>query len=58
MAYEAVDPIVSWSDLRNRLDTDRRCYAFFHPRLPEEPLIFVEIALVKGTPDSMRTLLD
>jgi malonyl-CoA decarboxylase len=58
MAYEAVHPIVSWSDLRNRLDTDRRCYAFFHPRLPEEPLIFVEIALVKGMPDSMRTLLD
>ena len=58
MAYEAVQPIVSWSDLRNRLDTDRRCYAFFHPRLPEEPLIFVEIALVKGMPDSMRTLLD
>ena len=35
MTYEAVHPIASWSDLRNRLDTDRRCYAFFHPRLPE-----------------------
>ena len=50
MAYEAVHPIASWTDLRNRLDTDRRCYAFFHPRLPDEPLIFVEIALLKGMP--------
>ena len=58
MAYEAVHPIVSWSDLRNRLDADRRCYAFFHPRLPEEPLIFVEIALMKGMPDSVNALLD
>lgn len=58
MAYEAVHPIASWSDLRNRLDTDRRCYAFFHPRLPDEPLIFVEIALLKGAPDSVGILLD
>jgi malonyl-CoA decarboxylase len=58
MAYEAVHPIASWTDLRNRLDTDRRCYAFFHPRLPNEPLIFVEIALLKGMPDSVQTLLD
>jgi malonyl-CoA decarboxylase len=58
MAYEAVHPIQSWNDMRNRLDTDRRCYAFFHPRLPNEPLIFVEIALLKGLPDSMQLLLD
>jgi malonyl-CoA decarboxylase len=58
MAYEAVHPIESWSDLRNRLDTDRRCYAFFHQRLPDEPLIFVEIALTKGLPGGMRFLLD
>ena len=58
MAYEAVHPIASWNDLRNRLDTDRRCYAFFHPRLPNEPLIFVEIALVKGAPNSVQALLD
>jgi malonyl-CoA decarboxylase len=58
MAYEAVHPIASWTDLRNRLDTDRRCYAFFHPQLPEEPLIFVEIALLKGAPDSVQSLLD
>ncbi len=58
MTYEAVHPIASWNDLRNRLDTDRRCYAFFHPRLPDEPMIFVEIALLSGTPDSVQLLLD
>ncbi len=58
MAYEAVHPIESWNDLRNRLDTDRRCYAFFHPRMPNEPLIFVEIALLKGVPASVQLLLD
>ena len=58
MAGEAVHPIESWNDLRNRLDTDRRCYAFFHPRLPNEPLIFVEIALAKGLPGSVQLLLD
>jgi malonyl-CoA decarboxylase len=58
IAYEAVHPIQSWNDLRNRLDTDRRCYAFFHPRLPNEPLIFVEIALTRGLPASVQLLLD
>ncbi len=58
ITYEAVHPIESWNDLRNRLDTDRRCYAFFHPRLPDEPLIFVEIALAKGLPGSVQLLLD
>ena len=58
IGYEAVHPIESWNDLRNRLDTDRRCYAFFHPRLPNEPLIFVEIALTKGLPGSVQVLLD
>ncbi|MFM7610116.1 MAG: malonyl-CoA decarboxylase domain-containing protein, partial [Alphaproteobacteria bacterium] len=43
--YEAVHRIRTWRDLRNRLDSDRRCYAFFHPRMPDEPLIFVEVAL-------------
>jgi malonyl-CoA decarboxylase len=57
-AYEAVHPIESWNDLRNRLDTDRRCYAFFHPRLPNEPIIFVEIALAEGLPRSVQVLLD
>ncbi len=58
MTYEAVHPIESWNDLRNRLDTDRRCYAFFHPRLPDEPLIFVEIALLRGAPGNVQQLLD
>ncbi len=56
--YEAVHEIRSWEDLKNRLDSDRRCYAFFHPRMPEEPLIFVEVALVMGISDSIQTLLD
>ena len=56
--YEAVHAIASWRDLKNRLDSDRRCYAFFHPRMPGEPLIFVEIALVRGLSDSVQGLLD
>lgn len=58
MAYEAVHEIRSWNDLRNRLDSDRRCYAFFHPRMPDEPLIFVEVALVKRMADNVQHLLD
>ncbi|MFM2149935.1 MAG: hypothetical protein RLZZ187_2241 [Pseudomonadota bacterium] len=56
--YEAVHRIRTWRDLKNRLDSDRRCYAFFHPRMPEEPLIFVEVALVKGMADNVQRLLD
>jgi len=56
--YEAVHEIRSWRDLKNRLDSDRRCYAFFHPRMPGEPLIFVEVALVKGLAGSVQSLLD
>ena len=58
IAYEAVHAIRSWSDLKNRLDSDRRCYAFFHPRMPGEPLIFVEVALVQGLSGSVQKLLD
>ncbi len=58
MKYEAVHEIRSWDDLRNRLDSDRRCYAFFHPRMPMEPLIFVEIALTRGLADNVQHLLD
>jgi malonyl-CoA decarboxylase len=58
IAYEAVHEIRSWRDLRNRLDSDRRCYAFFHPRMPDEPLIFVEIALTKDLADNIHSLLD
>ena len=58
VTYEAVHAIRSWRDLKNRLDSDRRCYAFFHPRMPGEPLIFVEVALVKGLAGSVQDLLD
>src|SRR5215469_10069762 len=58
MAYEAVHEIRGWTDLKNRLDTDRRCFAFFHPRMPDEPLIFVEVALVQGIASDVQTLLD
>lgn len=56
--YESVHEISSWKDLKNRLRDDRRCYAFFHPRMPEEPLIFVEVALVNGISDNVQKLLD
>ena len=58
VGYEAVHEIRGWRDLKNRLDSDRRCYAFFHPRMPGEPLIFVEVALVEGLADSVQRLLD
>ncbi|MDE2516576.1 MAG: malonyl-CoA decarboxylase [Rhodospirillales bacterium] len=58
VGYEAVHEIRSWRDLKNRLDSDRRCYAFFHPRMPHEPLIFVEVALVRGIAGSVQRLLD
>jgi malonyl-CoA decarboxylase len=58
VAYEAVHTIRSWRDLKNRLDSDRRCFAFFHPRMPDEPLIFVEVALVNGLAGDVRRLLD
>jgi malonyl-CoA decarboxylase len=57
-AYEAVHEMRDWSDLKNRLDADRRCFAFFHPRMPNEPLIFVEVALVSGLADNIQALLD
>ena len=58
IAFEAVHAITSWTDLRNRLESDRRLYALFHPRMPEEPLAFVEVALVKGMADNVQALLD
>jgi malonyl-CoA decarboxylase len=57
IAHEAVHEIKGWDDLRRRLAPDRRCFAFFHPALPGEPLIFVEVALVKGLATSMPPLL-
>jgi malonyl-CoA decarboxylase len=57
-AYEAVHEVRGWNDLKNRLDSDRRCFAFFHPRMPSEPLIFVEVALVSGLAGNIQALLD
>jgi malonyl-CoA decarboxylase len=56
--YEAVHDIKSWADVKNRLDSDRRCYGFFHPRMPNEPLIFVEVALLNDIASSILPLLD
>jgi malonyl-CoA decarboxylase len=58
IAYEAVHAIQGWADLKNRLDSDRRLYAFFHPRMPDEPLIFVEVALTRGLAGNIQRLLD
>lgn len=58
IAYEAVHAITSWDDLRRRLEpSDRRCFGFFHPSMPDEPLIFVEVALTQGVPNSVQALL-
>ena len=56
--YEAVHAIESWDDLRGRLGSGRRCYAFFHPSMPGEPLIFVEVALTRGISRDLPPLLD
>jgi malonyl-CoA decarboxylase len=58
MAYEAVHEIASWADMKNRLDQDRRIYAFFHPRLKDEPLVFVEVALTEEIAGNVQVLLD
>jgi malonyl-CoA decarboxylase len=56
--YEAVHEIRDWNDLRRRIDPiDRRCYAFFHPALVDEPLIFVEVALTEAIPGAIAPLL-
>lgn len=58
IAYEAVHAIDSWDDLRMRLQPeDRRCFGFFHPAMPDEPLIFVEVALTRGIPGAIQPLL-
>jgi malonyl-CoA decarboxylase len=56
--YEAVHQIHGWHDLRRRLEADRRCYAFFHPALPDEPIIFIEVALTRALSDHVQALLD
>lgn len=58
IAYEAVHAIGDWDDLRRRLQpSDRRCYAFFHPRMPDDPIIFVEVALTSEIPNSIQAVL-
>jgi malonyl-CoA decarboxylase len=56
--HEAVHQVQGWRDLRRRLEADRRCYAFFHPALPDEPLIFIEVALTTGMAARVQPLLD
>lgn len=58
IAYESVHAITGWDDLRGRLADDRRCFAFFHGALPDDPLIFVEVALVNGLSGSVQPLID
>lgn len=56
--YEAVHAVQGWRDLRRRLEADRRCFAFFHPQLRDEPLIFIEVALTRGMSAQVQPLLD
>ncbi|HLX81320.1 MAG TPA: malonyl-CoA decarboxylase [Burkholderiales bacterium] len=56
--YEAVHAVQGWRDLRRRLEGDRRCFAFFHPQLRDEPLIFIEVALTRGISAQVQPLLD
>jgi malonyl-CoA decarboxylase len=56
--YEAVHAVQGWPDLRRRLQADRRCYAFFHQHLPDEPIIFIEVALTRGMSARVQPLLD
>ncbi len=56
--YEAVHEIRGWGDLRRRLQRDRRCFAFFHPALPDDPIIFVEVALTDELTNRIATLLE
>jgi malonyl-CoA decarboxylase len=56
--YEAVHEVQGWRDLRRRLESDRRCFAFFHPQLRDEPLIFIEVALTRGMSSQVQPLLD
>jgi len=56
--HEAVHEIDGWDDLRRRLQPDRRCFAFFHPQLPDAPLIFVEVALLQEIPAAIGPLVD
>ena len=56
--YESVHAIQGWDDLRARLSGNRMCFAFFHPAMPDDPLVFVEVALTDGVPDAIGPLID
>ena len=56
--YEAVHAIANWRDLKRRLQDDRACFAFIHPNMPSEPVIFMEVALVRGMSSRIRDLID
>ena len=57
IAYEAVHAINGWDDLRRRLASDRACFAFFHPAMPKDPLVFVEVAFTEDVPGAIGPLL-
>ena len=56
--YESVHAIQGWNDLRSRLRENRMCFAFFHPAMPDDPLVFVEVALTSGVPTAIAPLID
>ena len=56
--YESVHAIQGWDDLRARLSGNRMCFAFFHPAMPDDPLVFVEVALTEGIPDAIGPLIN
>lgn len=56
--YESVHAIQGWDDLRSRLRDNRMCFAFFHPAMPDDPLVFVEVALTAGVPSAIAPLID
>lgn len=58
MKYEAVHPITSWPNMRRRLASDRRCFGFFHPAMPNEPLIFVQVALTREISAAIKPILE
>jgi len=56
--YETVHSIANWNDLKSRLAANRKCFAYFHPALEDEPLIFVEVALTKGISRSIQSIIN
>jgi malonyl-CoA decarboxylase len=56
--YESVHAIQGWDDLRSRLSDNRMCFAFFHPAMPDDPLVFVEVALTAGVPSAIAPVID